>query len=300
MIRPVGQVLKESLGGKDSSTLSSFLRVLLETAVIQWFAMAVVVFAAISLAVSLAMEIYFPEERNNYAFGSALSSAEMLVGFLYFYWLNEQRNYTGPLREYYLFLKHIEDLAVLVCVERDAELKELLRHMVLLGEQMYRPGAPLADRGRLPEHLELRMKGANLPNQFRLLVGCTVEHLPERRPRMASDRLKDLMDDVNNIDAAHIREPVVYAAHVVCFLALWFLIIKPAEMWVYRGIVGAATWYPFLMVIVAAPGIYRMWLGSPWSAGRPLLLAKHEQWGKDTQEFIRIAFGGKPRGYHAW
>ena len=70
MIPTFGTVLKTRFTGKDSNTLKEFVKVIFETAVTQWFMGAAILFAGVSLLVSLAMQNFWPDLAGDPTFSA--------------------------------------------------------------------------------------------------------------------------------------------------------------------------------------------------------------------------------------
>lgn len=290
MMYSFDEVAQERTGGVSSGTFGKYVHVLLTTGLLNWIFIAMVAFAVDAAVIAFAMDTFLPELAEDPRFPGSLSDIALLVGYVYFIWLNQ--NLTGfeaPLKSYWKFLQKIRTTAVIVSSRTsglDAErANSVLRYMVFLGDRLHRPGPTVV---QLSEEDQQSMayinndKTLNDMNRFQmctqLIISDDSKNTNGPSP-MLSSVLLSAIDDVNAIEAGGMaRAPIVMETHIAFFVVLWFGIWLPITMWARFGFFQTIAFYPVIMFILSAIAIYRAWLGSPWSSMRPIRGGEHESW----------------------
>lgn len=310
MIPSTSNAVQANFGAQDTGVLKEFGIILFNTAIIQWFQGAIIIFFCIALVASLVMENFFPELANDYTFSSRFQQVSLLVGFIYFIWVN--RNMTGsvdPIRGYRSFLDLVKGIAVVLSavVTQDPAAKEhkeaLLRYMIFLIDEMVRPGGSLLDPDnfKLPpdfaQRINLLGERANVFRRFDLAVHCLIEAIPPGpEAALVATKIQALTEHADTLERGQlIREPIVFEVSIVLFLVFWWLVYTPASMWVQFGTIHTLWAYPLVLVVIAAPGIFRMWVGSPWNPMRPLRIAEHRHWPREYVELIGVLFQAREK-----
>lgn len=98
---------------------------------------------------------------------------------------------------------------------------------------------------------------------------------------------KELMDIERSRE---IKRPTIFDKHLGFLLISYFGAWLPITMWVKFGFVPTVVVFPFVMIVLAGPWIYRKWLGHPFSASRPLELVAHKRWRNDAVEYLEKLF----------
>lgn len=307
MIPNVEHAFKANFSAQDSGTLKEFAVLLFESAIIQWFQGAIVIFFGIALIISLVMENFFPDFAGDVTFSQRFQQVSLLVGFIYFIWVN--RNMNGsvePIKRYRGFLDKVKGIAVVLSSARAREetprssecQKKLLNFMIYLVDEMLRPGGSVlaSEDLPLPEDYRKRVtilgENSDVFERFDLALHCLVENIPTGpSSTLVSTKMDALAQEADETKKSQeVREPIVFEVAVVLFLVFWWLVFTPASMWVQFGTIHTLWTYPLVMVVIAAPGIFRMWIGSPWNPMRPLRIAEHQRWPKAYIRFINVLF----------
>lgn len=311
MIPSVGQVFQTNFSAQDTNVLKRFVVLVLESALLQWFQGALILFFGVALVVSLVMDNFFADLAGDPLFSSRFQQVSLLVGFMYFIWVN--RNITGSvdaIKHFRSLLDIAKDIAVIFSAVRDAEeddagsaedydrKRKLLNYLIYLIDDMVRPGGSVLEPKafELPADYDQRINllgvTGNVFRRFDLAVSCLVEHVPKGpRAQLLSGNIQALLQRADAIENSRtVREPIVFEVSVVLFLIFWWLVYTPASMWVQFGTIHTLWTFPLVLSIIAAPGIFRMWIGSPWNSERPLRIAEHDRWPKDYVDFINILF----------
>lgn len=304
MIPNVDYALKANFAAQDTNTLKQFAVLIFESAILQWFQGALVIFFCVALIASLVMENFFPDLANDPGFSSRFQQVSLLVGFIYFIWVN--RNINGsvdPIKHFRGFLDKVKDIAVVLSATETSggdheRQRELLNYLIFLIDGMVRPGGSVLEPEsfRLPDDYSKRVnllgENGNVFRRFDLAINCLVENIPDGpSAALVSTNIQALLERADGIETARtVREPIVFEVSVVLFLIFWWLIYTPASMWVQFGTIHTLWTFPLIMVVIASPGIFRMWIGSPWNPMRPLRIAEHQRWPKEYVSFINILF----------
>lgn len=314
MIPNVEYALKANFSPQDTGVLQEFVALLFETAIVQWFQGALVALFGVGLAVCLVMESFFPEMAGDLTFSTRFAQVTTLVGFMYFIWVNRNMNGSAAgLQAYREFLNKVKGIAIVLSGVRpddkeeqaqQARQRDLLRFLVFLVDDMVRPGGSALDEKDFPLPADYRRR-VNLlggprakAKRFDLALSCLTENIPAGpAAHLVTDKMNALCQQAEKTETgALVREPIVFEVSVVLFLIFWWLIYTPASMWVQFGTLHTLWAYPLVMAVIAAPGIFRMWVGSPWNPMRPVRIAEHERWPREFADFIAVLFEDRDKG----
>lgn len=290
MMYTFDEVARERMRGLSSGTFDNYVQVLLSTGLLNWIFIAMVAFAIDAAVIAFAMDTFLPGLAEDPRFPGSLSDIALLVGYVYFIWLNQ--NLTGfeaPLKSYWKFLQRIRTTAVIVSSRTSGKEAQqgncVLRYMVLLGDRLHRPGPTVAELTDTDAQKMADINDDKTLNDMIRFQMCTQLLIAEDSKNangpspMLSSVLLSAIEDVNSIEAGGmVRAPIVMETHIAFFVVLWFGIWLPITMWARFGVFQTIAFYPVIMFILSAIAIYRAWLGSPWSSMRPIRGGEHESW----------------------
>lgn len=105
------------------------------------------------------------------------------------------------------------------------------------------------------------------------------------------EELSALTRELNGIEQSRdIKRPTIFDKHLGFLLISYFGGWVPITMWIRLGFTVTVIVYPFILIILTGPWIYRKWLGNPFSSARPLELVKHKRWRNDAVMYLENLF----------
>jgi len=276
MLSPL-DVFDQRVMSQASGALGSYAATVLHTNLAAWILAALLIFAGIGGGIVLFMEQVLPEKREDPQFLSMLNPVDSIQGFVYFLWLRGVlASFVAGLVDY---RRHMQDLRWMAMIlahrTKDAiDTLDTLKRLVYLSDAELRPGPSVLSEVQIME------PSAHPARDFPIAVHRLLEGVDDASTAaLLAETANRVVGRISDSEAGSlVSEPVVFKAHIQGFLIFWFGIWMTITLWARVGWLYTVVTYPFIMFILTSPGVYRMWLGSPWSAMRPLRLAEHERW----------------------
>lgn len=288
-------VAARTMSAQSSGYITSFLHTMLQTGLAMFLFVYAVVYLVVGGCIVFFMEHFVPHLAEDPSFPNSLADLSILVGFVYFIWINNNmQGYEQPVQNYFLFLQNIRGAAINLASTGNEEVRELLKYLVVLGDNVFRPGEPQITETSadlvLPEHCTARVDtmGPDGIKRYLMAHQCVIEALVSQKKTLmvslAQNRLEAAGNAIEGREIGmQIAPPLVMNTHVIVFVLVWFGAWLPATMWARFGPWHSLWFYPLAMVVLTAPAIYRSWLGSPWSRERPWRESEHMRW---PEQFI--------------
>jgi len=290
----------QAFAAQSEGYLTAFIETILQTGLSMYLGIYMFVFFVIGSLVVLGMEHFAPELAKDPFFPDSLSDLSLLVGFVYFIWVNNNmQGYEQPINNYLKFLQSLRAASQTLASTRDAEVRALLKYLVALGDNVFRPPDSMGNSEPivklhefdLPQHClkDVEKFHGDRVKMYYMAHQCLIERLmdvkKDTHAQMALPKLAEAVTQVEDHERMlRITAPVVMSAYVIAFVFLWFAVWQPMRMWARFGPFQTLWFYPIVMVVLTSPAIYRGWLGSPWKKTRPWRESEHRDW---PSQFIR-------------
>lgn len=288
MISPV-DMFDQRVLAQTSGALGGYVTTVLHTNLAAWILAALLFYAAAGGGIVLFMEQVYPEKRDDPQFLGMLDPLGGIQSFVYFMWLRlVLSSFTSGLVEY---RRHLQDLRwmAMVLAHRTTDAAaalDALKRLVYLSDAVLRPGPSVLTE------VQIMVPSEDPASEFPFTVHALLQTVDApATAALLADTTNRVVSTISTSEAgALIHEPIVFKAHLQGFLLFWFGIWVTITIWARVGWLYTVVTYPFIMFILTSPGVYRMWLGSPWSALRPLRLAEHERWPGDIIDDMERLF----------
>lgn len=264
-----------------------YLHTVLTTSYFYTFSAFSVLFTAIAVLVTYAMDAFFPQVKNFTGFIYLLDTITFLPGFVYMGFLNQVLNgYTTSVRNYLDYLQILERIAMTCSVKTIKEVFPILLVLIDVGDNFRGDTRPLYFSVLMKQEPK---RASNLRDHIKSMpVKIAIRHLISLL-RKNDVGVGELFAKVQQLETGEmVKEPNFMYNQNMILLFSWYCIWVPITLWVQVGSTITFILFPFISYILWGTAIQRVWLGDAWDDSRPFKESEHIHWPSDFKESIKV------------